>query len=666
MADEAKAVRELPIKESIKLILKALEEAARELDLAKSFRDLAITEVLPEGPAIVIYTRRIDLVGNDEIAKRAAKRVKKRMEIRADKSIRAPEDEAREIIKNIVPPEAGILSMVFDDSRDIVYIFAEDPGLVIGHSGELRREIIRRTGRIPKVIKAPDIAFEKVELLYRIFAASASVARDNLIQIGFRIHRPRIYKVRDIRISFLGAAFEVGRSSMLIQTPNSNILVDFGLGLQQGRMYPRLDLSGIPLDEIDAVIVTHAHMDHAGLVPMLYKFGYRGPVYMTSATRDLAILLRTDYINLAKRLGHIAPYTNEDIQKTIQHTITIDYNLKRPDKRSDVTDIAPDVRLTFYNAGHILGSAIVHLHIGDGMHNIVIAQDFRYSDSVLLEKAVSQFPRVETLIMETTYGGGKADNPSRSRDRAKLISEISKTISGGGCVLIPVLSVGRAQEVLLHIYFQMKRNNLPKDTPIFVDGMVVDATAIHTAHTEMLSSALRKFMRYENPFTAENVIYITSSKARSEALSCEKPSIILASNGMLNGGPAVEYFEHLAVDEKNKIIFVSYQAPGTLGYYVSSLASKPPSDRKVEIDGREIPVRAEIVPPIRGLTSHSIYSELIRYVEDVKKNNPTLRNIVLIHGEPKKILHMSSVLSKKFAQDNVRIITPVVGASVKL
>ncbi len=657
MEDEAKAVRELPIKESIKLILSALYEAAKELGLAERFEDLRITQVYPEGPAIVLYTKRRELVGNDDVAKRAAKRVKKRMEIRADEEIREDPEEAVEIILRLIPPEAGVSehTIIFDKERDLVYIFAEEPGAVIGPGGEIRKRIIKKTGRIPKVIKKPDIVPEKILFLYRIITQSIGTGKDDLISIGFRIHRPRIYKDRNVRIVFLGGANEVGRSSMLIQTPNSNVLVDFGLGLAQGRMFPRIDLAGIAPEELDAVVLTHAHMDHSGLIPLLYKFGYRGPVYMTSATRDLALLLRTDYIELARRLGTIPPYSSEDILKTIQHTIVIDYNMRREDMRSDVTDIAPDVRLTFYNAGHILGSAIVHLHIGDGMHNIVIAQDFRYADSVLLEKAAAIFPRVETLIMETTYGGGKEDDPRRGRDIARFIKEIKETLENGGRVLIPALSVGRAQEVLLHIYYGIKRKRIP-DVPVFIDGMAIEATAIHTAHTEFLSKGIRRLMRRENPFTRENIIYVSN---RSEALEFDKPSIIIASNGMLNGGPSVEYFVRLAKDPKNKIIFVSYQAPGTLGAYVSSLASKPPEHRIVNYMDEEIKVEAKIVPPIRGLTSHSTFSELLKYVEDVHKFNKGLREVVLVHGDPKKIRYMAREIRSRFG---LEVITPNVGS----
>ncbi len=668
LADEAKLVRELPIDESIKVILKALIDSARELGLADDFSDLKIKSILPEGPALVIYLKRRDLVGNDEIAKRAARKVKKRMELRAAEEARDDIEEAKRKILGIIPQEAGVeeSDLIFDERRSIVEILASEPRLVIGSGGEIRKRIIAATGRIPKVIKKPELATRSMQLIYRA-AVSSPEAIDSLISIGLRIHRPRIYKERSLRLTFLGAAHEIGRSSILIQTPNSNILVDFGLGMSVGSIYPRIDIPGISLEDIDAVVLTHAPMDHAGLIPRLYTYGYRGPVYMTTPTRDLAVLLRFDYIKLSRRLGITPPYSEADVYRALQHTITIDYNLKREEMRSDVTDISPDVRLTLYNAGHILGSAIVHLHIGDGMHNIVIAQDFRYSDSSLLDRASSIFPRVETLIIESTYGG-KNDDIDRKRDEHRLIREIKKTLEEGGRVLVPVLSVGRAQEVILKIYYAMKRRLLP-EVPVFIDGMVADATAIHTAHTEFLSRGIRRILRRENPFKYEQFIYIPEWRRsgeelqakRDEVLSYEKPSIILASNGMLNGGPSVEYFKSLAGEEKNKIIFVSYQAPGTLGYSVAMLAKK--KNRLISIGSEEIEVKAKIVSSIRGLTSHSTYSELMSYVRDLKASNRGLRNVFVIHGDPKKC--------ESFARDireelGLHAIAPSVGETIKV
>jgi len=176
--------------------------------------------------------------------------------------------------------------------------------------------------------------------------------------LGERVHRDVIYKNNYVRITGLGGFREVGRSAILVETRESRILLDFGINVgafsDPFKAYPIIDI--LRIDELDGVIVTHAHLDHAGLVPLLYKYGYRGPVYTTKPTRELMAIMLKDLLEVSKKSGRYIPYGEKDLLTALTHTITVDYD--------EVTDVAPDIKLTMYNAGHLLGSGIVHLHIG--------------------------------------------------------------------------------------------------------------------------------------------------------------------------------------------------------------------------------------------------------------------------------------------------------------
>jgi len=165
-----------------------------------------------------------------------------------------------------------------------------------------------------------------------------------------------------VRITALGGFLEVGRSAVLVETPESKVLLDVGLNPSANmfgeKLFPRLDIDQLKIEELDAVVITHAHLDHCGMVPFLFKYGYEGPVYTTVPTRDIMALMQLDSLDVVEKEGKPIPYSAKEVRKELLHTITLDYG--------EVTDIAPDIRLTFYNAGHILGSAMAHLHIGDG------------------------------------------------------------------------------------------------------------------------------------------------------------------------------------------------------------------------------------------------------------------------------------------------------------
>jgi len=186
-------------------------------------------------------------------------------------------------------------------------------------------------------------------------------------------------------------------------------------------------------------------------VPYLFKYGYDGPIYCTAPTRDVMALLLLDYVKIMRSEGKEPIFTSDEIREMVKHTITLDYE--------EVTDITPDIRITFYNAGHIIGSAMVHIHIGNGLHNLVYGADMKFGKSALLDPAVCEFPRVETLMLESTYGGKDNIIPPRKEVETQLHDIILNTLKRGGKVLVPVLGVGRAQEIMIMIE-EMYRNRI--------------------------------------------------------------------------------------------------------------------------------------------------------------------------------------------------------------
>ncbi|MFW9886616.1 MAG: beta-CASP ribonuclease aCPSF1 [Candidatus Thorarchaeota archaeon] len=598
-------------------------------------RSAAVTSVEFEGPEIAIYSKapKILLDDGDKI-KALARKMRKRIVVRSAPEVRVDHEEAEEAIKNLVPADAEITSIDFDVSRGEVIIEAQKPGLVIGRSGSTLREITRRTFWRPSVMRTPPIESKLIKQIRYIVQSEASYRNKIFRDIGRRIHRPPLLNNGWIRLTAFGGFKEVGRQSMFLQTSESNILIECGVNVgTPSKAYPRLDMPEFNLDELDAVIITHAHLDHCGMVPFLFKYGYRGPVYMTAPTLNLATLLQLDYLDVAEREGKLRPYRDRDVKEAILHTVTLNYG--------EVTDIAPDVRLTLHNAGHILGSAIVHLHIGDGQYNLAYTGDFKFGRTRLLEPATFTFPRLETLIVESTYGHPTDKMPPRQEVERKFASIIKRTVERGGKVLIPVLAVGRAQEIMLVLEDLVTKKRIPK-IPVYIEGMIAQATAIHTTHPEALSKKIREMIFHQgiNPFLNEIFVQVDSHEQREEIVEGE-PCVIMATSGMLAGGPSVEYFRLLAPDEKNTLCFVSYQSPQTLGSRIQKGWKEIPMRNR---DGQQVvvPVNLEVAT-VEGFSGHSDRKQILNFV---KRVSPAPERVLTCHGEATKCLNLASTVHK--------------------
>ena len=607
-------------------------------EILKNLPENKISDAGFEGANIVLYTKDKDFfLDNSGLIKRVVDDIKKRVELRPDPSITMDMEKAEKEIKKIISGEANIDKILFDPQRSRVIIEAEKPGLAIGKQGAFLREIRAKTLWVPLIRRTPAIKSKLIDNVRSVLYQHSDYRRKFLDKVGHRIYDGWIREKKNewIRMSYLGGGRQVGRSCLFLQTPESRVMLDCGVNVAASGTdaYPMLEAPEFNINDLDAIIVTHSHLDHSGFVPYLFKYGFRGPVYCTAPTRDVMALLQLDLIKIAKNEGKEPPYSADDVKEMVKHTICLEYG--------EVSDVTPDVRITLYNAGHILGSAMVHMHIGNGLHNMLYTADMKYGRTQLLEPAATVFPRLETLMLESTYGGKDNVLPPRKEQEDHLNKIIKDTIKRGGKVLIPVLGSGRAQEVLVLIE-NMVRTNLLDNIPVFIDGMVWDITAIHTAYPEYLNNVVRKliFHKDQNPFLDKMFKRVGSQKERKQVIEDTGSCVILATSGMLVGGPSVEYLRHLADNPKNSLAFVCYQGEGSLGRRIQR------GDREINFGTTakpEItPVKME-VNTLEGFTGHSGRKELMNFVY---RCEPRPKKIIVNHGENSRCLDLASSLHK--------------------
>ncbi len=614
-------------------------------EIMKHLPDGKVSEAGFEGANIVLYTKdKKFFLDNEGVIKKIVDDIKKRVELRPDPGITLDQDESKEEIRKIIPEEAGISNIIFDTHRSQVIVEAEKPGLAIGKQGLLLREIRAKTFWVPLIRRTPALKSQLIENIRSVLYQNSEYRRKFLDKVGHRIYDGWIRGKKDewIRLTYLGSGRQVGRSCLFLQTPESRILLDCGVDVagSESNAYPHLDAPEFNINDLDAVIITHPHLDHVGFVPYLFKYGFRGPVYCTAPTRDVAALLLLDYIRIMKAEGKEPIFSTDDVKEMVKHTITLDFE--------EVTDVTPDVRITLYNAGHVIGSAMVHLHIGNGLHNLLYTGDFKYGKSELLDIPVSDFPRVETLVMEATYGGKDNDMPSKKECDDLFAEIVTKTVERDGKILIPVLGVGRAQEIFL-VVENLIRTGKMKKIPVYVDGMVWDITAIHTAYPEFLNSTVRKmiFHKDQNPFLADMFKEVGSHKERMQVVEEMGACMVLATSGMLVGGPSVEYFKHFADNPKNTLMFVSYQGEGSLGKRIQR------GEREIAfMQGNQqemVKVNMEIYT-IEGFSGHSGRKQLMNFVY---KCTPRPKKVITSHGESSRCLDLASSIHKMFRIETV-------------
>jgi KH/beta-lactamase-domain protein len=632
------------------------EEAVGKMILKSIPSDSQITLVRFEGPNIALYTKNpgFALTELTYYLSSLSKTLKKRFIIRTDPSVRLPEDATRQAVVKLLPKDVLVSAVFCDDATGEVVLEVSkpetiDPGMIV--------QIAQSTGWIAHTRRSPHIPSTSINIIHSTLKGSAKERTDFLQKLGKRVFRGSLVvgngngsahqqtvsepgsgrpqswftSKEEVMLFCLGGVKQVGRSCFIVVTPESKVMLD--CGINPGEMsgldaYPRLDWFNFDLDDLDAIVIGHAHIDHQGFLPALFKYGYRGPVYCTEPTLPLMTLLQMDSVKIANSNGTYLPYEARDVNEVIKHCITLPYG--KP------TDISPDITITLNNAGHIMGSATVHLNIS-GAHNILYSGDYKYAKTQLLDSAVSMYPRVETLITESTYGNTTDVMPDQQVVYRTFCDSINKTLTEGGKVLIPVPAVGRAQEIMLVMAKEMKEGRLV-ESPIYIEGMISEASAIHMSYAHYLGSEVRKSVSQGiNPFQSEYFTVISGGK-REDVLNDENPGIVMATSGMLEGGPSVEYFKELAPNPKNKIMFVSYQINGTLGRRVLDGAMSEVSmmDRTGKV--KVVPVRCQ-TQKIDGFSGHSDFNQIMNFVTRVKP-----KRVLVNHGEKSKSENVASAI----------------------
>jgi KH/beta-lactamase-domain protein len=597
-------------------------------------REANVTKIDYEGPRIALYTTSPRyLMEHNEIISNLVNVIKKRIVVRTDESIRKLEEDARKILTQCIPKEANLQGTFFDTATGEVSVEVKRPWLLQKNAEAFSHaEVTEKTGWKLRVRKATTNPSSTIQAINYNLKISSAERGKQLKQVGEKIFRPRLTQKSEVSLLTLGGFGQVGRSCMLLTTPDSKILIDCGInpGARSPMdSFPRLDFLNITLDDLDAVVIGHAHLDHTGFLPVLCKYGYKGPIYCTEPTLPMMNLIQLDAIKVASAQGRTPMYADRDVKQIMKQAITIPYGT--------VTDISPDIKLVLANAGHILGSALCHFHIGNGDHNFVYSGDIKFAKSILFESASWNFPRVETLLIESTYGAKEDIQASRQEVESSFLKSVNSILKDGGKVLIPIPAVGRAQEIMMVIDQYMKSGEMV-EAPVFYEGMIAEASAIHEAYPEYLARELKQRILEtdDNPFDSEYFTNVEHPDAREEPLREGTPCIIIATSGMLEGGPVLEYFKNIAPDKKNKILFVSYQVNGTLGRRVLEGA------KQVSLIGREGKVEVVTIEcgieRLDGFSGHSDYNQLISFVHKLR---PKLRRVLVNHGERRKSENLS-------------------------
>jgi KH/beta-lactamase-domain protein len=627
-------------------------------------KESQVTTAKFEGPNIALYTKnpKFSLTELTFHLSYLSKNLKKRFVIRTDPSIRLSEDKTRSVVGNLLPKDVLVSAVFCDDALGEVILEVNKPEAI---DGDMVIEIAQSTGWIAHTRRSPHIPSSSISTIHSTLKTSAKERLLFLDELGNRIFRSPLIlgnssdnasldrhsknqqsfvtdtylkpqswltNKEEVILCCLGGVKQVGRSCFIVMTRESKIMLDCGInpGEASGlNAYPRLDWFNFNLDELDAVIISHAHIDHQGFLPTLFKFGYKGPIYCTEPTLPLMNLLQMDSVKISKSNGTYLPYESRDVNEVIKHCITLPYG--KP------TDISPDITISLNNAGHIMGSATVHLNIS-GAHNILYSGDYKYARTQLLDSALSIYPRVETLITESTYGNTADIMPDQIVVYRNFTETINRTLIEGGKVLIPVPAVGRAQEIMLVIDKEMREGRLI-ECPIYIEGMISEASAIHMSYAHYLGYDVRKSVSQGiNPFQSEYFTVINGHGKRDEVFSDENAAIIMATSGMLEGGPSVEYFKEIAPSPNNKILFVSYQINGTLGRRVldgtMNEVSMLDKNGKVKV----VPVRCQ-TQKMDGFSGHSDFNQIMSFVAKIRP-----KRVLVNHGERSKSDNVASAI----------------------
>jgi metallo-beta-lactamase family protein len=432
-----------------------------------------------------------------------------------------------------------------------------------------------------------------------------------------------------MEIEFHGAAREVTGSCHILRVNGHTVLLDCGLfqghRKESDAKNRRLPL---PVEEIDAIVLSHAHIDHAGRLPLLARHGFNGTIWCTAATRDLCAVMLADSANiqekdaefLSRRQREAIPplYEMRDAARVAELMVGVPY--ARP------FEVVPGVRATFLDAGHILGSACVSLECTEGGNTkrLVFSGDIgRWGLPIIRDP---QPPAgADLVIMESTYGN--RDHESVEGAREHLARVVRETAARGGRILIPAFAVGRTQEIVYDLHALRLAKRIPA-LPIFVDSpLAISVTTVFAEHPEVFDQTENLVQKVQDLFEFEQVEYTRKVEESKRLNTITTPIIVIAASGMAEAGRIVHHLRQGAGDPRNTILIVGFQAEHTTGRRI--VERRP----EIKLFGDMVPLRAQ-VEILNGYSAHADRTELLRWLDGVKAHTPALRDVYLVHGEP--------------------------------
>lgn len=451
-------------------------------------------------------------------------------------------------------------------------------------------------------------------------------------------------------IEFFGAAGNVTGSCFLIEADGRKILVDCGLYQERDLQKRNWDKFPVPPESIDAVLLTHAHLDHCGRLPKLVKEGYSGPIYATHATGEIAGIVLLDSAHIQeedlkykqkrhRRENRSSPYpyeplyTSEDCEETIQLLSTVDY--------LEEVDLGPGIRATFHDAGHIFGSSMIKLDLDlNGTSRSMLFSGDVGRDNLPILRDPTRFKQADYILVESTYGDRLHEPPRSVPD--DFAEVVNNTVERGGNIIIPSFAIERTQEVLYHLNNLFTTNRIPQ-LPVFVDSpMAIRVTEVFRKHPELFDEEMsERISNGQDPCDFEGLTMSRTVEESKSIANVPGTAIIIAGSGMCNGGRVKHHLKANISDPKNTILFVGYQAVGTLGRHIVT------GSDKVRIHGEQYPVRADIVQ-ITGFSAHADKDELTDWLSSIE-NKP--RKVFVVHGEKKPATTFSQHLEQHFGWD---------------
>ena len=397
---------------------------------------------------------------------------------------------------------------------------------------------------------------------------------------------------------------------------------------------------------LDAIIISHAHLDHIGCLPIISKEYPNAKIYMNNMTKDLVKVLLYDSLKIMNnRDAEIPLYAEADVENTFNRIFTINYEVKFP--------IFEDMYITFYNAGHIAGASCIYLQSPEGA--VFYSGDFSVFSQRTVEGAKLPRLRPDVAIVESTYGDRLHSN--REIEERNLIDAVNECIENNGKMIIPAFALGRAQEVILILKGAMNKGNLKK-VKVYVDGMVRDINRVYKNNPLYLKNSLgKRILKGISPFYDDNIIEIKATENREEILSQKEPVVIISSSGMLTGGPSAFYAEKIAPMENGYIVITGYQDEESPGRKILDLLdADEESERYLSINGLNIPVKCKVKKV--GLSAHSDKNEIKGVLERI-----SARNIILVHGNEEVIRSLGKEISNEFIG---RTFTPACGEEINI